>query len=471
MVELSNIQRVYFIGIGGIGMSAIARYFNNKGVYVAGYDKTSTSLTRQMESEQINIHYEDSVQLLDRQAQLVVYTPAVPADHKEFTFYRQHNYTVVKRSDVLESITDNSFNICIAGTHGKTTISTMIAHILRDSSYGCTAFLGGISVNYNTNFWNSNTNVSVVEADEYDRSFLKLKPDIAVISAMDADHLDIYGTGEKMEEAFIDFSARIKSGGLLLSKFGLKRTGDMKASQHIAYSLQNDSADAYAANIRMKNGSYQFDIFTKNWMIDNLVLNMGGMHNVENAVAASVIAHQLKIDNNKIREALKTFRGVKRRFEYVLATSPLERAGALVFIDDYAHHPEELKSLITSAKSLFSNMECTVIFQPHLYTRTRDLAEEFAKSLDLADEIILLPIYPARELPIEGVSSELILTKIKNDKKQILTKDELLQWIKEYTHKQNGNQLLITAGAGDIDALVEPIKNILTLKHNSKNYV
>ncbi|MEO6454480.1 MAG: UDP-N-acetylmuramate--L-alanine ligase [Ginsengibacter sp.] len=468
MVELNNITRTYFLGIGGIGMSAIARYFNTKGVYVSGYDKTSTALTKQMETEGIHIHYEDSIELLDKETELVVYTPAIPDHHKEFMFYRQNNYTVIKRSEVLESITNSSFNICIAGTHGKTTISTMVAHILRDSAYGCTAFLGGISVNYNTNFWSNNTKVSVVEADEYDRSFLKLSPDIAVISAMDADHLDIYGTEEKMEQAFIDFSVRIKPGGLLLSKFGLNRSADMKASEHFTYSLQNESAYAYAANIRMMHGAYQFDVITKSWMIDNIILNIGGMHNVENAVAATIIAHHLKIENNKIREAIKNFAGVKRRFEYILHPSPPGEKGGdegnIIFIDDYAHHPEELKALISSAKSLFNGLKCTVVFQPHLFSRTRDLAEEFAKSLDLADEVILLPIYPARELPVAGVSSDLILTKMRNRHKQILTKEQLLQWVQVSAHEKNQGSVFITAGAGDIDTLVEPIKNILTLK-------
>ncbi len=472
MIEINNITRVYFIGIGGIGMSAIARYFNTKGVYVSGYDKTSTYLTKQMENEGIDIHYEESIALLDKEAQLVIYTPAVPNNHKEFIFYRQNNYPVIKRSDVLEKITDSTFNICIAGTHGKTTISTMVAHILRHSSYGCTAFLGGISVNYNTNFWSSNTNVCVVEADEYDRSFLKLRPDIAVISAIDADHLDIYGTEEKMQKAFIDFSSMIIPGGLLISKFGIQVSDEMKATHHITYSLQNDSSDAYAANIKMINGAYQFDIITKSWMIDNVVLNMGGMHNVENAVAATVIAHDLNIDNHKIREAIKEFKGVKRRFEYIIAPSPLERAGSeVIFVDDYAHHPEELKALINSAKSLFNGMRCTIIFQPHLYTRTRDLAQQFAESLDLADEVILLPLYPARELPIDGVSSEMILQKMKKQHKKILSKEELLKWFEDTKDlNMNSSELIITAGAGDIDTIIEPLRNILTLKKRSKSF-
>ena len=474
MIELNTISRIYFIGIGGIGMSALAKYFNAKKITVSGYDKTATSITRQMESEGININYQDSIEMLDKKAQLVVYTPAIPRDHRQFTFYLQNNYPVVKRSDVLQEITKDTFNVCIAGTHGKTTISTMVAHILRDSAFGCTAFLGGTAVNYNTNFWSSDNNVCVVEADEYDRSFLKLKPDIAVISAMDPDHLDIYGTEEAMQNAFINFSNNIRSNGLLVSKFGLSRSDNLKADNRIHYSLQNDSADAYAANIKMAHGSYQFDVLTKDWMIDDVVLHMGGMHNVENTVAAITVAHHLKIENIKIRAAIKNFKGIKRRFEYVLAPSPKGRSEA-VFIDDYAHHPEELKALINGAKSLFAGMKCTIVFQPHLYTRTRDLAEEFAKSLDLADEIILLPIYPARELPIEGVSSELILNKMKNKKSSIKTKEELLNYLKPLKAATNdmdseGN-LFITAGAGDIDAMVEPIKNILIQKSRINNYV
>jgi len=462
-------------------MSALAKYFNARGVTVSGYDKTATAITKQMESEGISIHYEDAIEWLDKEAQLVVYTPAVPHDHRQLTFYLQNNYPVAKRSDVLQEITHDSFNICIAGTHGKTTISIMVAHILRDSAFGCTAFLGGIAVNYNTNFWRSDNNVCVVEADEYDRSFLKLKPDIAVISAMDPDHLDIYGTEEAMQQAFINFSDNIKPNGLLLSKFGLSKAVNLRAANHLHYSLQNDNADAYAANIKMMHGGYQFDVLTKDWMIDNVVLHMGGMHNVENTVAAITVAYHLKIDSNKISAAIKNFKGIKRRFEYILPPQPPSPgiAGAVqkgeVFIDDYAHHPEELKALINGAKSLFAAMKCTIVFQPHLYTRTRDLAEEFAKSLDLADEIILLPIYPARELPIEGVSSEMILKRMKNKNSSVKTKEELLKYFKLLKASSNEENLegglFITAGAGDIDTLVEPIKNILTQKNTANNYV
>jgi UDP-N-acetylmuramate--alanine ligase len=453
-----KMNAVYFIGIGGIGMSAIARFFHAGGVNVSGYDKTLTELTKELEASGIMVHYEENVELIPKKVDLVVYTPAVPEEHKELVYYRENGYKVVKRSDVLQIISESSFNICIAGTHGKTTITTMVAHLLRDSGFGCNAFLGGIAVNYGTNFWSSERNVCVIEADEYDRSFLKLSPDIAIITAMDADHLDIYGTAEAMEQAFIDFSGRVKPGGLLIRQFGLKRGKELKADQYSRYSLQNESADVYATNIRMMNGSYEFDVMLKDNLLENVKLNMGGMHNVENAIAAIAVASSLGIENAKIKEAVENFRGVKRRFEYIIKN---ER---IVFIDDYAHHPEELRALINGAKTLFKQKKCTVIFQPHLYSRTRDLADEFAEVLDLADEVILLPVYPARELPIEGVNSEMILLKMKNDDRSVMAKGALLDWIKnEYvpTVNKEFGEVLITAGAGDIDMLLEPIKKEL----------
>jgi UDP-N-acetylmuramate--alanine ligase len=457
---------VYFIGIGGIGMSAIARFFHSKGVKVSGYDKTPTALTKELEASGIAVHYEDNVDLIPKEAQLVVYTPAVPKDHRELLYYQQNGYKVVKRSDVLQLITESSFNICIAGTHGKTTITTMVAHLLRDSGYGCNAFLGGISVNYGTNFWSSERNVCVIEADEYDRSFLKLNPDVAIITSMDADHLDIYGTAESVEQGFIDFSKKVKQGGLLISKFGLKRGKELTAGKNITYSLQNESADVYATNIRMMNGSYEFDVMMGDNKLYNVRLNMGGMHNVENVVAAIGVASSLEIENEKIKAAVESFRGVKRRFEYIIPPSPRsgERRPEVVFIDDYAHHPEELKALITGAKTLFKQRKCTVIFQPHLYTRTRDHAMGFAEVLDLADEVILLPVYPARELPIEGVNSEMILAGMKKEYKRVITKERVMDWMKnEYIKNVNKEfgEVLITAGAGDIDTLAEPIKKCL----------
>jgi len=461
MIDIRDIQKVYFIGIGGIGMSALARYFKFHGKEVSGYDKTETPLTKQLVSEGIPVHYEDNLTLAPKDAQLVVFTPAVPKDHSELLYYQQNNYPLLKRSEVLGAITRSSFNICVAGTHGKTTITTMVAHILRHSGYGCNAFLGGIAVNYNSNYWSDKRDTCVVEADEYDRSFLRLSPDVAVISAMDPDHLDIYGTAAAMEEAFIEFAGKIKPGGLLISKYGLTRGNDLKAPNHFTYHLQNPQADVYAANIQMQHGSYTFDVRVKNWQLSNVVLNMGGLHNVENVTAAIAIAHRLGIDDEKIKAAVEAFKGVKRRFEYVVKTP------AVTFVDDYAHHPEELRALISGAKGLFANRHCTVIFQPHLFTRTRDLATEFAEVLDMADEVVLLPIYPARELPIAGVTSNMVLELMTNEHKSVMNKEELIQWIgsvaKSKTKGGNG-WLLITAGAGDIDTLVQPIKKIIESK-------
>lgn len=451
-------KQVYFIGIGGIGMSALARYFHTQGAIVSGYDKTETPLTRELEASGIGVHYTEDLGRIPQNAELVVYTPAIPKEHQELVFFQQQGYNVVKRSDVLQMISNSSFNICIAGTHGKTTITTMIAHLLRDSGYGCNAFLGGISVNYGTNFWSHERNVCVIEADEYDRSFLKLSPDIAVVTAMDADHLDIYGTAEEMEKAFIEFTGKVKPSGKLVSKFGLKRGKDLLTPDRTTYSLQNESADVYAANIRMKSGRYTFDVMMKDNMLDDVVLHMGGMHNVENITAAIAVASSLGIENEKIKSAVAGFRGVKRRFEYIIKTDNQ------VFIDDYAHHPEELRALITGAKSLFAGKTCTVIFQPHLFTRTRDHADGFAEVLDLADRVVLLPIYPARELPIEGVNSTMILDRMKNPNKELVKKEELLNWTKQYAktwNKELGN-VLITAGAGDIDGELGGIKEILT---------
>lgn len=453
-----EIREVYFIGIGGIGMSAIAKYFFSKGVKVSGYDRTPTALTRELEKQGIAIHYTEDIAGIPKDPQLVVYTPAIPATHSELEYYRQHGHRVVKRSDVLQMISESSFNICIAGTHGKTTITTMVAHLLRDTGYGCNAFLGGISVNYGTNFWSDPKNVCVIEADEYDRSFLKLSPDIAIISAMDPDHLDIYGTASEVEQAFIDFSGKVKPGGLLIKQFGLKRGKELNADRVLTYSLQNDAADVYGANIVMHDGSYTFDVVMKDNLVEKVVLNMGGMHNVENVIAAIAAASSLGIENDLIREAVASFKGVKRRFEYIVKTPEL------VYIDDYAHHPEELRALINGAKALFRQRKCTVIFQPHLYSRTRDFADGFAEVLDLADEVILLPVYPAREVAIPGINSEMILGKLKSASAKVMSKEELLDWLenkyKKNINKEFGN-LLMTAGAGDIDTLVGKIGQIM----------
>lgn len=452
-MDINRLKRVYFVGIGGIGMSALARFFSQKGVVVSGYDRTETELTAKLHSEGMGIHYTDDVALLDKEAELVVYTPAIPQAHTELNWYRDNGYAVYKRSDVLQWITENYFAITVAGTHGKTTMSTMISYLLREAGEGCNAFLGGVSVNYGTNYWSSNTQVAVVEADEYDRSFLKLRPDVAVLTAMDADHLDIYGTAEEMENAYIEYTRNIKTNGTLLVKHGLKRGGELNAAQMLTYSLQNDAADVYAQNIVMKNGSYEFDVVYKGEVIEGFRLNMGGMHNVENAVAAIAVTQLMEIATEKVKSALAGFKGVKRRFEYVVKNDEV------VYIDDYAHHPEELSSLIKSAKLLFSDKRCVVAFQPHLFSRTRDFVDGFAESLDMADEVILLDIYPARELPIEGVTSAMIMERMGNRNKHILSKEGLLQYVEAAK-----NELLITAGAGDIDKLVQPIKEILSSK-------
>ncbi len=450
MSTLNNIQKIYFIGIGGIGMSALARYFKAKGADVSGYDKTSTPLTRELEASGIAIHYEERVDLAPKDADAIVYTPAIPAQHAELVYYRENGYTVVKRSDVLQWITEGSFNICVGGTHGKTTVTSMTAHLLRHTGYGCNAFLGGIAANYNTNFWSSDKNVVVVEADEYDRSFLKLVPDVAVVTAMDPDHLDIYGTPEEVVNAFIQFSQKVKPGGCLVTKYDLERGEELKAAHHYTYSFEDVRADVYAANRKVVNGSYVFDVMNEDWTIKDVVLHMGGLHNIENCVAAITVAKYLGIADDKIKAAVADFKGVRRRFEYALKNEQH------VLIDDYAHHPEELRALISGVKSIFPDDKLTLVFQPHLFSRTNDLADEFAISLDMADEVILLPIYPARELPMRGVSSELVMSKMQVAKCQVLSKEEMKTWVAEH---QPG--LLVMAGAGDIDALVQPVKDLL----------
>ncbi len=452
---------VFFIGIGGIGMSALARYFNAKGIKVSGYDKTETVLTIQLQAEGIGIHYEDNIDLADKNASFIVYTPAVPKNHTQLNYFINNNYTVVKRSDVLGAITNSSFNICVAGTHGKTTTSSMVAHVLQHSGYGCNAFLGGIAVNYNSNFWSSANNVCVVEADEYDRSFLKLNPDIAIITAIDADHLDIYGTAENVENAFIEFSTKIKEGGCLLLKHGLKRSNDFNVKDTCTYSATDANANIHVQNLTMHKGSYTFDVVNNYWTINDVILNMGGLHNVENIIAAIGVAKYLKISDDKIKEAVSEYKGVKRRFEYIIKNDEL------VFIDDYAHHPDELNALLNGAKNLFPTKKCTIIFQPHLYSRTHDFADGFAAALDEADEIILLPIYPARELPMEGVSSEMIMQRMKNKNVKVIDKENIAHYLmslKEINTKKNIDGVFITAGAGDIDTLVNPIKEILNTK-------
>src|SRR5450432_429615 len=456
MPDLKNIHKIYFIGIGGIGMSALARYFRLQGKTVSGYDRAETTLTRTLIEEGIPVTYVDDPGSVPKDVQLVVYTPAIPNDNLVLTYYRDHGYEMMKRSEVLGLITADSLNVCVAGTHGKTTISTMIAHILRDSGIGSNAFLGGISSNYNTNFWSNESNICVVEADEYDRSFLRLHPDIAVISSMDADHLDIYGTGEAVKEAFIAFSKKIKSGGTLVQKHGLpipKPAGDI---EQLSYHLTDGNADIYTKNLRIQAGNYVFDVAGKEGKLSDVRLNVGGWHNVENALAAIAACRKLGLAGEKIVPALNNFRGVRRRFEYhVQGKGP-------VYIDDYAHHPRELEVLISSARELFPDRKLVIIFQPHLFSRTKDFADGFASVLDKADEVILLPVYPARELPIEGISSSTILNKMEMAKRQIMQKQEVMDRVRAIQPEER--TVLITAGAGDIDELVKPITDLLKAK-------
>jgi len=450
MNPLTNIKRIYFIGIGGIGMSALASYFNTQGVFVSGYDKTPTPLTDDLQKEGIQIHFEDDLSQIDKEATVIVYTPAIPADHGELNFFKDNGYQVVKRSDVLNWITENAFTIGIAGTHGKTTTTSMTAHILRDTGFGCNAFLGGIASNYDTNFWSHEKNVVVVEADEYDRSFLKLSPNIAVITAVDPDHLDIYGTPEEVLKAFGQYADKIKTGGTLIQKWGTTvETSSQQKTIH-TYGYDKNEASFHTQNLKVVEGSYIFDIIHPKGILKNITLNMGGLHNVENATAAIAIALTLGIEDDKIKNAVRSFKGVKRRFEYKVKTA------SKILIDDYAHHPEELNALISGVRSIFPNEKMVLVFQPHLYSRTQDQCDGFVATLDQADEVILLPIYPARELPIPGVTSDMLLDKMKLQHKRLMTKEELMNWAATTQDK-----LIVMAGAGDIDACIIQVQAIL----------
>lgn len=457
MKQIKDIKYFYFLGIGGIGMSALARYLKSLGKFVAGYDKTETTLTNELMQEGIEIHYNDNIGNIPRcildnkDDSLIVVTPAIPDNHSEKLYFVQNNYQLLKRSQLLGLITNESDTIAVAGTHGKTTTSTIIAHIIKQSNLLCAAFLGGIATNYNSNLLLSDKKGWVVaEADEYDRSFLTLFPTIAVITSMDADHLDIYGDKKFMEESYSLFVQQVKENGIIIAKKDLYLGKNIKAKIK-TYSI-NFQADYIAENIRIENGKFLFDFKSNEKNIKDIVLGMPGRHNIENAVAAIAVALTLGIEEEKIKLALQNFKGVKRRFEFHVRTSKK------IFIDDYAHHPEELKACILSIKELYSDKKITGIFQPHLYSRTKDFADDFARSLDMLDECILLDIYPARELPIEGVSSQMILDKMKIKEKKILSKQEVLNYIE---NKQP--EVLITLGAGDIDQLVEPIKKIYSL--------
>ncbi len=445
---------IYFLGIGGIGMSALARYLKAAGYMVSGYDKTESDLTRSLQDAGIAVHYTDDPALLPADLQLVVYTPAVPTDLKLYQQCVQRGVAMKKRSEVLQALTDGTYNVCVAGTHGKTTTSTMIAHILRHSTYGCQAYLGGISVNYQTNTWSSSRNVSVIEADEYDRSFLRLHPDLAVITAMDPDHLDIYGTAQAMEEAYIAFTALLSTEGTLIYHHGLKRANDLHGGRRYSYALEHTSADYHAVNIISDGHGYRFDLHTPSGTVADCNLPMGGLHNVENAIAAAAVAHQLGIDSKFIRESLSIFLGVKRRFETI------RRTDALLWVDDYAHHPEELRALLEGLRDLYPDRIISLVFQPHLYTRTRDLAADFGEVLSLADETYLLPIYPARELPIEGISSQMIRSERHPNGFTVISMETFKDWmVDQWKQEASAPRVVVTAGAGDLDQSYPSILN------------
>jgi UDP-N-acetylmuramate--alanine ligase len=453
-MNIKNLDTVYFLGVGGIGMSGIARYFNSLGCKVSGYDKTKTTLTEQLESEGIFIHYDENVELIpdtikqQNNGVLVVYTPAIPIDNKEFEYLNEQGIKLYKRSEVLGLISENYFTIAIAGTHGKTTTSSIVAHILNECGINCIAFLGGLSLNFNSNLLlNKDATTMIVEADEFDRSFLTLSPDIALITSVDADHLDVYGSENEMKNAYSEFVGKIKREGKLISKQECFDVLDVRSDiETISYSA-NQIADFSVLKTTIKEGNYYVDVNADNEIISNIKIGLPGIHNVENAIGAFSIAENLGIDKSKIKDALATYKGVHRRFETHVKTNEL------IYIDDYAHHPSELNMCIKSAKELYPNKKITGIFQPHLYSRTRDFLDGFALSLSLLDELILLDIYPARELPIEGINSELIESKVTITNKCVVAKTNLMNVLAE-----RDIEVLLTMGAGDIDVFVKLIK-------------
>ncbi|MGF7218344.1 UDP-N-acetylmuramate--alanine ligase [Spirosoma lacussanchae] len=458
-MSLDQFKYIYFLGIGGIGMSALARWFRINGYEVAGYDRTPTALTNALEAEGMAIHFtEDTQQIpaefLANPAQtLVVYTPAVPKTHAEYIYLTDHGFTLQKRSQVLGLLAGQMKTVGVAGTHGKTTTSSMVAHILRDAGVNCAAFLGGITNNYNTNFLlnepadNLREVVCVVEADEFDRSFLTLYPQLAIVTSTDADHLDIYGAHDAVLESFGLFASQIAPDGVLFMKQGLTLANKTNATVK-EYSLQN--GDYCSQNLKIENAAFVFDLVYPNGVIPDIRLTVPGFHNVENAVAAGAVALELGVSAEAIRSALTTYRGVRRRFEYILKTDDV------VLIDDYAHHPEEVRAFLSSVKALYPDRELTAVFQPHLFSRTRDFAEGFAESLSLADHVILLDIYPARELPIEGVTSDLIFRAVQSKTKRQSTKAELAGVVRDMKPS-----LLVTIGAGDIDQQLPVLKSVL----------
>lgn len=449
-MNVKGLHSVYFIGIGGIGMSAIARYFNTLGIPVAGYDKTPSALTDELIKEGMNISFSDDLdqipEMFKNTQTTVVYTPAVPKDLKILNYYKDQGNIVAKRSEILGLITQGTFTVAVAGTHGKTTTSSMIAHLLTEGNIGCNAFLGGITTNYNSNvLLDEKSQNTVVEADEFDRSFLTLSPNIAVVTSTDADHLDIYGRHEALLESFQLFVDKLPDNGVLILRNGL----NLHHHNTITYGFE-DSAKVRAQNVRVQNGNYVFDVRSMLRVYKDVIVGLPGRHNIENALAAITVGELLEMSEDRILAGLRTFSGVKRRFEKIIS------APNLTYIDDYAHHPKELEMCISSVKELYPGKKITGIFQPHLFSRTNDFAEGFARSLDLLDEAILMEIYPARELPMEGVNSTMLLNLMHNSNKSLVSADRMVEDV-----KSRHVEVLLTLGAGDIDRLVEPLKQAL----------
>lgn len=454
---MSRYSNIYFIGIGGIGMSAIARYYNSKGYKVSGYDKTPSPLTQALEQEGIKVHYTDDISFVpqDADSTLVVYTPAVPKDMGELRYVQENGYRVIKRSRMLGEITQGQRCMAVAGTHGKTTTSTLVSHIFTASGEGCSAFLGGISKNYNSNLLTSSNDVVVAEADEFDRSFLQLYPETAVITSMDADHLDIYGDEQHIKEAFKAFASQVK--GTVIVKYGLDITVKDTGARIMTYSYDDPRADFHAV-LTEGDGSGQshFDLHWPGGVIKDCVVGIPGWVNIENAVAASAIGLVYGLESSRIREALASFSGVKRRFDIQVNN------GRCIYIDDYAHHPNEISASLTSIKGNYPGHRLTAVFQPHLYTRTRDFADEFAEALSNVDRLILLDIYPAREEPIPGVTSEIIFRNVTAQDKILIRKEELMDRLEDMEFGEK--EVFVTLGAGDIDRFVGRIATFLDEK-------
>lgn len=448
--SLDQFHRAYFIGIGGIGMSALARYFKALGWNVAGYDKTETSLTLQLEAEGIAVHYTDLDASIPEEFQdidhtLVVYTPAIPKNFGELLYVQHAKFQLFKRSEILGMITRSSKGIGVAGTHGKTTTSTMLAHILNESSLKCTAFLGGISSNFNSNLLiHPDSELTVIEADEFDRSFLRLSPFASIITSTDPDHLDIYGDSKKFVEGFELYAQLTSEKGILIQKAGLNLASKAKS---ITYGIGIETADYIGRNVRAINEQFMVDVQTPTQKWENVVLGIPGIHNAENALACIALCSFLGLTESEIRHGLATFLGVKRRFEYQV------KSQNLIYIDDYAHHPTEIKAFLDSVKLVYPTKKITGVFQPHLFSRTRDFFDGFAKELSVLDEVILLPIYPAREEPIDGITSDVLLSKITCPDKKCLAPNDVIALLSQRTEG-----VFLTIGAGDIDRIVKPLK-------------